>query len=68
MMFWQRKQPPIETPSLMPVAAPVSDALILICEKCGKKLSRTPDDNPSRTIQHQLAARIMLEKIKEEPK
>ena len=42
----------------MPVTSPVSEALILICEKCGKKLSRVPDDNPSRTIQLRLKEEI----------
>lgn len=38
---------------LTPADAPVSHALILICEKCGKKLS-SDDDNPARVLQKTL--------------
>jgi predicted metal-binding protein len=39
--------------------SPVSGGLILICEKCGKKLSDS-DDNPARELQ-----KILKETIKE---
>ena len=43
------------------VPAPVSDALIMVCEKCGKKVAGTddPDQNPSRQFQ-----KAMKEKVK----
>jgi predicted metal-binding protein len=43
------------------VPSPVSEALILVCEKCGKKLVSGDEENPSRTLQTSLK-----EKIKEE--
>jgi predicted metal-binding protein len=59
MTLWQKKQAPAA--GLSPATSPVSEALILICEKCGKKLSRTADDNPSRTIQLRLKEEIRAE-------
>jgi hypothetical protein len=53
-MFWRRKQISTEPASLTPVASPVSDALILICEKCGNKLCRAPGENPAREIAQRL--------------
>ena len=38
--------------------APVSQALIMICEKCGKKLASREDDNPSRALQSALKEEI----------
>jgi hypothetical protein len=38
--------------------SPVSDTLILICEKCGKKLLPEAVDNPSRTLQLGLKEKI----------
>jgi predicted metal-binding protein len=46
------------------VPAPVSEALILICEKCGKKLVGEQDVNPSRDLQQSLKARIQSEGYK----
>jgi predicted metal-binding protein len=43
------------------VPSPVSEALILVCEKCGKKLVSGDEENPARTLQTSLK-----EKIKEE--
>lgn len=42
--------------NIKPVPSPVSDALIMICEKCGKKLAATedPEQNPSRQLQKQM--------------
>jgi predicted metal-binding protein len=42
---------------ITPVKPPVSEALILICEKCGKKLSNS-DENPSRALQAALKEKI----------
>lgn len=41
---------------IKPAPSPVSDALIMICEKCGKKVAGTddPDQNPSRQLQKQM--------------
>jgi predicted metal-binding protein len=44
--------------NLKSAEASVSEALILICEKCGKKLSKDSDDSPARTIQHALKEAI----------
>jgi predicted metal-binding protein len=44
-------------PKITSVKPPVSEALILICEKCGKKLSNS-DDNPSRALQSALKEKI----------
>lgn len=46
------------------VDSPVSEALILICEKCGKKLSKDSDENPSRVLQGALKERIREEGLK----
>ncbi len=40
------------------VPSPVSDALLLICEKCGKKLVGDTDANPARELQQALKERI----------
>jgi predicted metal-binding protein len=32
------------------IDAPVSNALILVCEKCGKRLDSDADENPSRRL------------------
>jgi predicted metal-binding protein len=40
------------------VPAPVSQAMILICEKCGKKLSSDNEENPSRSLQQSLKEKI----------
>jgi predicted metal-binding protein len=37
--------------------APVRESLILICEKCGKKLSDS-DENPARNLQQRLKEEI----------
>jgi hypothetical protein len=58
MMFGKSQQPSDQTSGLTPVEAPVSEALILICEKCGKNISRGADDNPSRDIVSQLKEEI----------
>ena len=46
--------------TLTPSDRPIETALILICEKCGKKLSGSndPDVNPSRLLQAGLKAGI----------
>jgi predicted metal-binding protein len=44
-------------PKITSVKPPVTQALILICEKCGKKLSKS-DENPSRTLQGALKEKI----------
>jgi len=36
---------------------PVSKALILVCEKCGKRLKSDEDDNPSRLLVSRLKKR-----------
>lgn len=35
------------------VPAPISKAMIFVCEKCGKKLTKSdnPDENPARIVQ-----------------
>jgi predicted metal-binding protein len=43
---------------LSPVASPVSEALILVCEKCGKKLVPEGEENPSKRLQLALKQRI----------
>jgi predicted metal-binding protein len=43
------------------IPSPVSEALILVCEKCGKKLVSGDAENPSKTLQMS-----MKEKIKED--
>ena len=45
-------------------AAPVSEALILICEKCGKKLVGDTDSNPARDLQQELKAKIYEQGLK----
>ncbi len=40
------------------VPAPVTETLILICEKCGKKQVSDDEENPSRTIQLALKEHI----------
>ena len=35
---------------MQPTEPPVSNALILVCEKCGKKLDSDSDKNPSRRL------------------
>jgi hypothetical protein len=47
-----------ENVKLNPVVPPVSEALILICEKCGKKLARDSEENPSRALQSELKGKI----------
>jgi len=42
------------------IPAPV-ETLILICEKCGKKLVQEEQDNPSSLIQKKLKSRIKQE-------
>jgi predicted metal-binding protein len=37
-----------------PVEAPVSEGLILICDKCGKKLESKSEENPARELQSEL--------------
>jgi predicted metal-binding protein len=32
------------------IEPPVSRALVLVCEKCGKRLKRDDDENPSREL------------------
>jgi predicted metal-binding protein len=43
---------------LSPVASPVTEALILVCEKCGKKLVPEGEENPSKRLQLALKQRI----------
>ena len=48
-----------EDASLRTTEPPVTRALIMICEKCGKKLSKiSGDDDLSRTLQKSLKAAI----------
>jgi predicted metal-binding protein len=35
---------------MQPIDAPVSNALVLVCEKCGKRLDSDFDENPSRQL------------------
>lgn len=46
--------------SLEKTSAPV-ETLILICEKCGKKLTQDEQNNPSSVIQKNLKSRIKQE-------
>jgi|GEM_PF-2172927 len=39
-----------------PLPTPIKRALVLICEKCGRKCSSEFDDNPSRRLQKKLKA------------
>jgi len=43
------------------VLPPVSEAIIMVCEKCGKKLSSDPETNPSRLLQSSLKDAIKAE-------
>lgn len=43
---------------LTPVPSPFSEALIVVCEKCGKKLVPEGADNPSKQLQLALKERI----------
>ena len=36
--------------ALHPIDPPVSNALVLVCEKCGKRLDSDADKNPSRQL------------------
>jgi predicted metal-binding protein len=40
------------------IDSPVSDAVILICDKCGKKLESDFDENPSRRLQKEIKSEI----------
>jgi hypothetical protein len=46
---------------LEPVESAVEKGFFLICEKCGKKLEKTSDENPSRHLQ-----KFLKDKIKDE--
>lgn len=48
---------------LTQVKSPVSEALILVCEKCGKNMGFSEDNNPARALQ-----KLMKETIKAEGK
>lgn len=43
---------------LTPVRSPVSQALILVCEKCGRKLAGEGEENPAKALQLSLKERI----------
>lgn len=43
------------------VQPPVSEAIIMVCEKCGKKLASDPENNPSRALQTSLKEAIKSE-------
>lgn len=45
------------TISMQPATSPVSEALIFICEKCGKKLA-SGDENPARELQQAIKSEI----------
>jgi predicted metal-binding protein len=59
MGFKKNEVPPTEKISeLKPHVAPVTRALILICEKCGSKLVADGAENPSRILQKALKEQI----------
>lgn len=43
---------------LKPTPSPVSEAMILICEKCGKSFASDSNESPSRAVQQDLKAKI----------
>ena len=47
--------------TLKKVDSPVEKSLILVCEKCGKKLENKPDENPARIIQKALKEKVKSE-------
>ena len=50
---------PVQPPAnMVSVAPPVNQALILICEKCGKKLAPDSENNLSQTLGLELKAKI----------
>lgn len=51
-MFWKKKPSP-GSKRLEPAEAPVRQALVLVCEKCGKKM-QDGDENPSKNLQSAL--------------
>lgn len=55
-MFWKKKASREHAP-LEPVPPPVRQALVLICEKCGKKL-QDGDANPSKELQSALKSHL----------
>jgi hypothetical protein len=60
-MFWKKKPSESKDPRLEPVRPPVRQALILICEKCGKKIQGKDNENPSKDLQGQLKERLKAE-------
>ena len=46
------------------VPSPASEALIFICEKCGKKINAEPEQNPSTILQQALKKEIKVRQLK----
>lgn len=52
-------------PELKKTSAPVQETLLLICEKCGKRMMREPDaENPAKALQHNLKSEAKAQKLK----
>jgi predicted metal-binding protein len=64
--FGKKLEIPKTVPTLTPAIAPVSNALILICEKCGAKLVGEGTENPSRLLQKALKEKIRADERKGE--
>lgn len=60
MFFESKKSKPNDSApaQIETTAAPVTEALIFICEKCGKKIGNADRENPSRDLQQDLKAMI----------
>ena len=56
--FNTKEKPKKGRAELKPAAPPAEEALILICEKCGKKMAGNSGENPAREIQAALKEKI----------
>lgn len=50
--------------SFQPEAPPWSDALVVICSKCGKKLASKENEDPSEELKGELKSRVKEEGLK----
>jgi predicted metal-binding protein len=57
-VFGLKSNPQGGTVELTPAESPVTEALILICEKCGKKLAAEGEENPSQQLKAVLKEKI----------
>ncbi len=64
-MFFFKKKPNLFNHSLLSsVPTPADQALIFICEKCGKKLNADPKLNPALLLQQSLKKEIKEKNLK----